>query len=76
MTVQQEAQQLAASGDVSGAQSKAKEAGNVVKQAQTVDPKQFVTMKTESKTEQVRIGAIIDDSLYADSIFISVPTAE
>lgn len=76
MTFQQEAQQLAASGDVSGAQSKAKEAENVVKQAQNVDPKQFVKMKTETKTEQVRIGAIIDDSLYADSIFISVPTAE
>lgn len=70
--LQQEAQQLAASGDVTGAQTKAKEAESVVKQAQNVDPKQFV----KTKTEKVRIGAIIDDSLYADSIFVSLPTAE
>ena len=74
--LQQEAQQLAASGDVTGAQNKAKEAESVVKQAQNVDPKQFVKTKTETKTEKVRIGAIIDDSLYADSIFVSLPTAE
>lgn len=74
--LQQEAQQLAASGDVTGAQAKAKEAESVVKQAQNVDPKQFVKTKTETKTEKVRIGAIIDDSLYADSIFVSLPTAE
>lgn len=74
--LQQEAQQLAASGDVTGAQTKAKEAESVVKQAQNVDPKQFVKTKTETKTEKVRIGAIIDDSLYADSIFVSLPTAE
>ncbi len=74
--LQQEAQQLAASGDVTGAQAKAKEAESVVSQAQTVDPKQFVKTKTETKTEKVTIGAIIDDSLYADSIFVSLPTAE
>lgn len=74
--LQQEAQRLAASGDVTGAQNKAKEAESVVKQAQNVDPKQFVKTKTETKTEKVRIGAIIDDSLYADSIFVSLPTAE
>lgn len=74
--LQQEAQRLAASGDVTGAQAKAKEAESVVKQAQNVDPKQFVKTKTETKTEKVRIGAIIDDSLYADSIFVSLPTAE
>ncbi|RSX47966.1 ABC transporter permease [Bifidobacterium castoris] len=74
--LQAEAQRLAASGDVSGAQAKAKEAEDVVKQAQGVDPKQFVKTKTETRKEQVRIGAIIDDSLYSNSIFISLPTAE
>lgn len=74
--LQTEAQRLAAAGDVAGAQAKAKEAENVVKQAQNVDPKQFVKMKTETKKAQITIGAIIDDSLYSDSIFISLPTAE
>ncbi len=74
--LQTEAQRLAAAGDVAGAQAKAKEAEDVVKQAQNVDPKQFVKMKTETKKAEITIGAIIDDSLYADSIFISLPTAE
>ena len=73
---QQEAQRLASSGDVSGAQSKAKEAESIVKQAQNTDPKQFVRMKTETKKEQVKIGAIVDDALYSDGIIISLPTAE
>ena len=74
--LQQEAQRLASSGDVSGAQSKAKEAESIVKQAQNTDPKQFVKMKTETKKEQVKIGAIVDDALYSDGIMISLPTAE
>ncbi len=74
--LQAEAQRLAASGNATGAQIKAKEAENVVKQAQDVDPKRFVKTKTETKKERIRIGAIIDDSLYSDSIFVSLPTAE
>ena len=74
--LQQEAQRLVSSGDVSGAQSKAKEAESIVKQAQNTDPKQFVRMKTETKKEQVKIGAIVDDALYSDGIIISLPTAE
>ncbi len=74
--LQQEAQRLASSGDVSGAQSKAKEAESIVKQAQNTDPKQFVRMKTETKKEQVKIGAIVDDALYSDGIMIALPTAE
>ena len=74
--LQQEAQRLASSGDVSGAQSIAKEEESIVKQAQNTDPKQFVKMKTETKKEQVKIGAIVDDALYSDGIMISLPTAE
>ncbi|KOA55018.1 ABC transporter permease [Bifidobacterium animalis] len=74
--LQQEAQRLASSGDVSDAQSKAKEAESIVKQAQNTDPKQFVRMKTETKKEQVKIGAIVDDALYSDGIMIALPTAE
>lgn len=74
--LQAEAQRLAASGDVSGAQAKAKEAEDVVKQAQNADPKQFVKTKTETKTAKVTIGAIVDDSLYADEVLVGLPTAE
>ena len=74
--LQREAQSLAAAGDAAGAQAKARQAEDVVRQGQDVDPKQFVRTKTETKTAKVTIGAIIDDALYADSIFVSLPTAE
>lgn len=76
MTLQEEAQKLALSGDAAGAQQKAQEAQNVVKQAQHVDQKQFVKTKEVTKTEKVKIGAIIDESVYMDNIFVSEDTAK
>ncbi|EFA23810.1 ABC transporter permease [Bifidobacterium gallicum] len=74
--LQAEAQQLAATGDAAGAQSKIEEAHKAIEDAQNVDPAKLVKTKKEVVTKDIRIGAIADDSLFNDEVMINETLAD
>ncbi|NEG70095.1 ABC transporter permease [Bifidobacterium choloepi] len=69
--LQAEAQQLLAAGDTAGAQAKADEATKTADEAQDVDQSQFVKTKTTTVTKQLVVGAIIDNSVYQNYVFVN-----
>ena len=69
--LQAEAQRLAASGDAAGAQAKAAEAQRTVEDAKNVDPATLVRTKTETTHVKVRVGAIIENSIYRSMVLMN-----
>lgn len=73
--LQAEAQQLLASGDAPGAQAKASEAQQAAEDAKNVDPSTLVKTKTTITHVKVRIGAIIENSVYRSMVLMNDETA-
>ena len=74
--LQTQAQQLAASGDVSGAQAKAKEIEQYTNDAKNVDPKTLIRTKKVNTAKTLTIGAIVSNSVYRDFAIINDDLAE
>ncbi|TPF94658.1 ABC transporter permease [Bifidobacterium sp. UTBIF-78] len=70
-----EAQQLLAAGDAAGAQAKMAEAQQAGEDAKKVDPTTLVKTKTETTHVKVRIGAIIENSVYRSMVLMNDETA-
>ncbi|RSX55734.1 ABC transporter permease [Bifidobacterium dolichotidis] len=73
---QQKAQQLAAAGDLAGAQAQGQEAQKIMEDAQHVDPATLVRTTKKVVRENVRIGAIANEALYNDSMFLPASIAD
>ncbi|MBT1172166.1 ABC transporter permease [Bifidobacterium sp. MA2] len=74
--LQAEAQRLAAGGDAAGAQTKLREAQRTADDASNVDPSTLVRTKTETTHRQVRVGAIIENSVYRSMVLMNDDLAE
>ncbi|MBT1175512.1 ABC transporter permease [Bifidobacterium sp. LC6] len=66
-----EAQRLLASGDVSGAQAKSAEAQQAAEDAKNVDPATLVKTKTEVTHVSMKVGAIIENSIYRSMVLMN-----
>jgi putative ABC transport system permease protein len=66
-----QAQQLALAGDAAGAQAKADEAQKAGEDAKNVDPKTLVKTKQVTVTKDLKVGAIISNSVYRTGIFVN-----
>ncbi|KAB7787904.1 ABC transporter permease [Bifidobacterium cebidarum] len=71
-----EAQRLLASGDISGAQAKSAEAQQAAESAKNVDPSTLVKTKTKTTHVSMKIGAIIENSIYRSMVLINDDAAE
>lgn len=76
MQVQQEAQRLAAQGDLQQAQAKAEEAQKIAEDAKHVDPMTLVKTRTDTVTKKLKIGAIITNSIYRTMAFVNNKIAD
>ena len=74
--LQSQAQQLAASGDLAGAQAKASEIEQYTNDAKNVDPKTLVKTKKVTTGKTLTIGAIVSNSVYRDFAIINDDLAE
>ncbi len=74
--LQEQAQQLALSGDAAAAQAKASEIEQYVADAQNVDPTTLVRTKKETTEKTLTIGAIISNSIYRSYLIINDDLAE
>ncbi len=74
--LQEQAQQLALSGDAAAAQTKAAEIEQYVADAQNVDPATLVRTKKETTEKTLTIGAIISNSIYRSYLIINDDLAE
>lgn len=74
--LQEQAQQLALSGDAAAAQTKAAEIEQYVADAQNVDPTTLVRTKKETTEKTLTIGAIISNSIYRSYLIINDDLAE
>lgn len=74
--LQTQAQQMAASGDMTGAQAKAKEIEQYTDKAKNVDPKTLVKTKKVNTKKTLTIGAIVSNSVYRDFAIINDDLAE
>ncbi|KFI93416.1 putative efflux ABC transporter, permease protein [Bifidobacterium saguini DSM 23967] len=66
-----EAQRLLAAGDTAGAQAKSAEAQKAAEDAQNVDPATLVKTKTETTHVTMKIGAIIENSIYRSMVLMN-----
>ncbi|NEG54425.1 ABC transporter permease [Bifidobacterium platyrrhinorum] len=71
-----QAQRLAAAGDADGAQAKADEARRAAEDAANVDPSTLVRTTTETTHVKVRVGAIIENSVYRSMVLMNDDLAE
>ena len=67
----EEAQKLALAGDAAGAQAKSDEIQQVTQQAQNVDPATLVKTKQVTVTKNLKVGAIISNSVYRSCVFVN-----
>ena len=74
--LQSQAQQLAASGDLTGAQAKASEIEQYTNDAKNVDPKTLVKTKKVTTGKTLTIGAIVSNSVYRDFAIVNDDLAE
>ena len=74
--LQSQAQQLAASGDLAGAQAKASEIEQYTNDAKNVDPKTLVKTKKVTTGKTLTIGAIVSNSVYRDFAIVNDDLAE
>ncbi|PJM79677.1 ABC transporter permease [Bifidobacterium scaligerum] len=73
--LQAEAQQLMSAGDAAGAQAKIAQAQKVGEDAKNVDPSTLVKTKNTTTHVKVRIGAIIENSVYRSMVLMNDETA-
>ncbi|MBW3080586.1 ABC transporter permease [Bifidobacterium saguinibicoloris] len=71
-----EARRLAAAGDAAGAQTKADEARRTADEAQHIDPSTLVRTKTETTHRRMRVGAVIENSVYRSMVLMNDAAAE
>ena len=74
--LQSQAQQLAASGDLTGAQAKASEIEQYTNDAKNVDPKTLVKTQKVTTGKTLTIGAIVSNSVYRDFAIVNDDLAE
>ncbi|PST47303.1 ABC transporter permease [Bifidobacterium callitrichos] len=74
--LQAEAQRLLAAGDAEGAQAKSTEAQQAAEDAQHVDPSTLVKTKTETTHRDVKVGAIIENSVYRSMVLVNDSLAD
>ncbi len=74
--LQDQAQQLALSGDAAAAQAKASEIEQYVADAQNVDPTTLVRTKKETTEKTLTVGAIVSNSIYRNYLIINDDLAE
>ena len=74
--LQAEARRLLAAGDRAGAQAKSAEAQQAAADAQHVDPSTLVKTKTEETHRDVKVGAIIENSVYRSMVLVNDSLAE
>lgn len=66
-----QAQQLMAAGDMAGAQAKTKEIEKVSDEAKNVDPATMVKTKNETTHVTMKVGAIIENSIYRSMVLMN-----
>ncbi|WP_137656965.1 ABC transporter permease [Bifidobacterium moukalabense] len=74
--LQNEAQRMAASGDLAGAQAKTNEIQQYTADAQNIDPQTLVRTKKETTHKTIKIGAIVSNSVYRDNVMLNDDVAE
>ena len=69
--LQTQAQRLAASGDMAGAQEKASQAQRAADDAANADPSTLVRTTTTTTHVKVKVGAIIENSVYRSMVLVN-----